>query len=474
MINDAIKKLCGQSSRAARAGLVAGLVLIIGFFVAAALWVSTRDYQVLFSNLAPQDAAAMVAELDRMKVPYTLDANGTTILVEREQVHKTRLKLMGRDVPLNGAVGFELFNNSDFSMSEFAQKVNYQRALQGEITRTILSIDGIKSARVHLALPEEGLFKRAQHKPKASITVVMKPGHVLEAAQVAGIARLVAAAVPGVNAADVTIVDNNGVALTRANDGEAGAADSGRLELKKETEGYLARKATAVLERSFGAGQAIASVDVVLNMDQVKTTTEEVIAAPNAAGKSATGVVVREKESLRDAPAPLEGAPRGGSQSQRETEYQVGRRVEQVVSQPGSIRRVQVVAVVKAKLDEAAREELKAALGAAVGASGERGDAIIVQTLGAAVVDESAGSVAAESPAATPSRESDSRFALWVIGALAAGLGLGLVVMVLSRGSRSAGLSAREHEALASRINQWLALGGEAPKDSRSEGAARS
>lgn len=369
----------------ARAGLVAG-VLGISLFTGGAGWFLLRtEWQVLFADLTPADAAAMLAELERQKIPYRLggdDGGGATaILVDERDVYRTRLKLMGKDIPLHGGVGFELFNGSDFGMTEFAQRINYQRALQGELARTILSISELRDARVLLALPEQGLFKQGTAKAKASVTLTAKPGVVLRAEQVAGIQRLVAAAVPGIAAQDVTIVDQSGVALTRVA-GEAEPEGGGRLDFKKDMENYLSRKASAVLERALGAGQALVSVDVVLDMDRVQTTTEDVVGAPAAAGQPPTGVLVRERESVRDGAAPLDakGSPASGS-SQREVEYAVGRRVEQVINVPGSVRRVQAVAVVKAPLDARQLERIRAMVAASVGASPERGDAVVVQPL---------------------------------------------------------------------------------------------
>ena len=384
--------------RSAKLGLLVGVLAIAAIFAGSAWWLLRTDYQVLFGDLKPQDAASIVAELDKMKLAYQLTEGGATILVDATSVHATRLKLMGRELPLHGAVGFELFNNADFGMTEFAQKINYQRALQGEITRTILSLAEVRDVRVHLALPEEGLFKRATSKAKAAITLILKPGQSLRQEQVSGIQRLVSAAVPGIAAQDVTIVNQQGVALTRTAvaEGEQEPA-SGRLDLKKETEQLLVRKATEVLDRAFGPGQAIASVDVVLNLDQVRTTTEDVLGAPTRAGQASSGVMVREREVLREQAAPLDvrreaGVRTGGSQ--REIEYQVGRRIEQVVSLPGAIRRLQLVAVIRRPADAVQIEQLRALLGAAVGAVPDRGDVIVVQSLSgfgpAANVDASA------------------------------------------------------------------------------------
>ena len=150
-----IRNFWNGLGRGARAGLVAGTVSIALATAAMGWWALRADYQVLFAELSPQDAAAMTAELERLKVPYRLADEGASILVEKEQVYAVRMKLMGKDLPLHGAVGFELFNNSDFGMTEFAQKINYQRALQGELTRTILSLAQVKDARVLLVLPEQ-------------------------------------------------------------------------------------------------------------------------------------------------------------------------------------------------------------------------------------------------------------------------------------------------------------------------------
>ena len=176
---------------------------------------------------------------------------------------KTRLKLIGKGLNLNGSVGFELFNNTEFGMTEFAQKVNYLRALQGELERTIVSFDEIKTARVHLVLPESGLFKRKDAKPKASVTITMKNGFSLTPEQVVGIQKLVSASVSEVTPSEVTIVDQKGLALTKSvlSDNESSNL-SERLEVKRQLEVYINSKIVNVLDRVVGSGKAIVSVDV--------------------------------------------------------------------------------------------------------------------------------------------------------------------------------------------------------------------
>ena len=460
-----------------RRGLAAGAIVILAVTAVFAYGTMRTEYDVLFGNLSARDAAAMTEELDRMKLPYRLGADGTSILVDKASVPATRLKLMSKDIPLHGAIGFELFNNSDFGMTEFAQKVNYQRALQGELTRTILSLQEIESARVHIAFPEDGLFKHDQAKAKASVTLALKAGQTLRPEQVAGIQRLVAASVTGISSGDVTIVNEHGVALTRAAidpDGTDGAA----MDLKREIEQALVRKASAMLDKAVGPGRAVVSVDATLDMSQVRVTKEDVTHPPASDGDQPAGVVVRQRETTKDGGAAPSGTARDAgtaTDTQRETEYQVGRRVEQVVSQPGSIQRLQVVAVVQGGMTPTQLEQVRAVLGAAVGASAERGDLVVVQPVDA-VVATAASDAQIATPAASATRADPDPDPVRVTHAVAGSNGvvaalLGLLVVVgcavalllLVRRPRSVRreriepLTQDQREAALARMRQWLA-----------------
>lgn len=483
----------------ARIGFIGGALAILLATVGIAWWVFHTEYQALFTDLKPQDAQAMTTELERLKIPYRLGDSGTSILVDKATVHATRIKLMGKELPLQGAVGLELFNNTDFGLTEFAQKINYQRALQGELTRTIQSLSEVREVRVLLALPEQGLFKQATSKAKASITLTMRQGQALRAEQVVGVQRLVAAAVPGMATQDVTIVDGHGVALTRAESSNGEAEVNGaRLELKRDTEAYLSRKVAAVLDRSFGVGQALASVDVTLNMDQIRTTTEDVLPAATRSGLQATGVVVREREVLRDSGALLDtkvsdaGGSRNGS-AQRDVEYAVGRRVEQVVSQPGSIRRIQVVAVVRKALDAAQEEQLRKVIAAAVGASTDRGDAVVVQSLvGGAIQAPDAPAALAGNAEATAAEEGMPTNSVGVtlfdkgapslLQLLIGGLLIAVLTVLLFRAGRRgtppdgkqprrAPLSEAERTAALQRVRDWMREPGAGPSAAGPVGA---
>lgn len=454
----------------ARTGIGAGLLLIVVLVGALAWWAYRPDYQVLFADLGPRDAAAMTAELDKMKTPYQLADGGNTIMVPRNLVYKTRLALMGKEVPLHGAVGFEVFNNADFGMTEFVQKVNYLRAVQGELTRTILSIENIRGARVHLAIPEQGLFKKAQAKPKAAVTLTLKPGHVLAADQVAGIQRLVAASVPDIVAADVTVIDQHGVALTRPASGDAaGEGASSQLDSKRSAEEYLVKKVAQVLDRTFGPGEAIASVDVLLNLDQSKVTTEEVLPARGAVSNgSPTGVMVRERISSREpesVPAGVAGKTSGGGNSSSESDYQVGRRVEQLSVAGGTLRRMTVSVVVRQPMTDEQREKLREVVALAVGFNAERGDAIVVNSMdrlvtpASAVTDEALADTAATAPAALARDAASVEVVIWVLAALAAMLVIGLLAWLFvprRRASAPRQLTVAEREQMLLEVRAWI------------------
>lgn len=460
-----------------QAGIVVGGLLIVALAGGLGWWAYRADYQVLFADVAPADAASMTAELDKMKTPYQLADGGNTILVPRDLVYKTRLKLMGKDVPLHGAVGFEVFNNADFGMTEFVQKVNYLRAIQGELTRTILSIENVQAARVHLALAEQGLFKKTGAKPKASVTVTMKNGHVLESGQITGIQRLVAASVPDISSGDVTVLNQHGVALTRAAPSDGMENAGTQLDAKRSAEEYLLKKVTQVLDSTFGAGEVVASVDVALNLDQSRVTTEEVLPVKNSDPEaSATGVVVREKSSSHEGSAavgaPLGTAKTGGAPASSNTEfdYQVGRRVEQVVAASGTIKRMTVAVLVKQAMSEDQLARLKEVVASATGVNSQRGDVVVVYSMaglaGPAAVSAAMAATAAEPAAAdlaqTPSvapRGGASFSPALALLALAVAVFCGLAYLAIGRRRPPARrtLTAAQREQMLADVRRWIA-----------------
>ncbi len=190
---------------------VSGVFLLILAILVAIYFVFFRvSYDVLFSDLRPADAAAIVQELDQREVPYRLAGGETSILVPKDKLGETRVAIAGSDLPIKGVVGFELFNESDIGLTEFAQKINYQRALQGELVRTITAMEEIESARVHLTIPERAIFRGEQSASKAAVTLHPRPGRTLDRSSVDGIQTLVASAVNDLKLSNVSILDAGG------------------------------------------------------------------------------------------------------------------------------------------------------------------------------------------------------------------------------------------------------------------------
>jgi flagellar M-ring protein FliF len=475
-----LQRMWRDASPGSRTGLAVGTLLVAVALVVALTSLFKRDEQVLFAELDAQDAATIVAELERMKLPYRLAGDGTTILVERSQVHATRLKLMGKGVALRGGVGFEIFANNDFGMTDFAQRINYQRALQGELARTIASLEEVRQVRVHLVLPESGLFRKSGVKPKAAVTVALKRGRSLAAAQVLGIQRLVAAAVPEIDAGAVTLVDEHGVTLSRPSDGEAGEGLDARLAIKSEVEQALVRKAVAVLDRAFGPGRAIVSVEVTLDHTQVRVTREDVLPGNPRSGE---GAMTRKRTTISgsSATATTDDAARGAG-STAEVEYQNGRRVEQVVSRPGSVRQISIGILLPHALSGERAEELRRLIAATVGLNTARGDELAISSLdqfaagspAAAVGALSGAALAASAPAASP-RDGPGSIAVspaaeappaatalqplwWLVGAA---LVLGAALLVgRSRLRSPPAMSAAAREDMLRQMRRWLAEDG--------------
>lgn len=456
-------------TRQQRVLFVAGLTLIAALLIGGGYWLTRDDYQVLFSDLSGQDAGAMVAELDRMKVPYRLSGNGTTILVERDTVYKTRLKLMAKGLDLHGTVGFEIFNNTDFGTTEFAQKVNYQRAMQGELARTIMGFDEIKFARVHLVLPDSGLFKRQNSKPKASVSVSMKDGAELEPEQIIGIQRLVAASVPEIQPSAVTIVDQHGTAVSRSiAAGDAELNEGTRLEARKRIEEYMVRKIVGVLDRAIGPGKAIVSVNAQINYDQTHVTREDIIPLPDTSGQN-VGAITRRRDSNQSGDAysdavavgNLGRTSSGPSSSSTEIEFANGRKVENVVGATGNIKRLSVGVLVPGITDPVELAKLKEVITMAVGVDEKRGDAIAVYNV-APPADEAASPAASHSMVQIqpPKAPRDGQAWLSPLRGWELACAVAILIAVFACGlaitrGRSRRLSPAERERMLRELMQW-------------------
>ena len=383
-----------------RVTLAVGIVLIVIATVALSWWAMRTEYTVLFSRLTEADAAGIVAELKKQKVDYQLADGGSTIRVPAPRVHDIRLALMSSGTPIAGGVGFEIFDRQGLGATEQSQRVSFQRALQGELARTVGALDGVQIARVHLVLPESTLFRRDRQESRASVSLKLEPGVILQREQIFGIQRLMAAAVPGLDIGRVVVTDQHGLTLSVADAlTVGGATGEGRLSMKREVEEYVLRKIVALLDRTYGPGRAIVSVDATLNFDEVRRTVQDLIPAPSQGNvrrrRQTTGGAVADPASGFDnAPAVARGTS--------DTEYDYGRSVEQVVAAPGGVTRLSVGVIVPGDTDLGAQGRIEDLVRVAAGIDDARGDVVVVQSI------EGLGASIAAAPAALPAIESDS------------------------------------------------------------------
>jgi flagellar M-ring protein FliF len=250
---------------------VLGLVLALGLALSSAK--SNQDYRVLFTNVNDGDGAAIVASLQQMNVPYQFTEGGAAIMVPQSQVYETRLKLAGQGLPKAGNVGFELLENQKFGTSQFVERVNYLRGLEGELARSVSSMGQVKSARVHLAVPKPSAFVREQERPTASVILTLHAGRVLDPSQIAAVSRLVSSAVPGMKAQDVAIMDTEGGVLG-SNANRLAGLDASQLKYTAEIEGALASRLSSILEPLAGKDGFRAQVTVDVDFDERERTSE--------------------------------------------------------------------------------------------------------------------------------------------------------------------------------------------------------
>ena len=250
---------------------VLGLVLALGLAFSSAK--SNSDYRVLFTNVNEGDGASIIAALQQMNVPYQFTEGGAAIKVPQAMVYETRLKLAGQGLPKAGNVGFELLENQKFGTSQFVERVNYLRGLEGELARSVSSMGQVKSARVHLAVPKPSAFVREQERPTASVILTLHPGRVLDPSQIAAVSRLVSSAVPGMKAQDVAIMDTEGGVLGSSASRLAGL-DASQLKYTAEIENALASRLSAILEPLAGKEGFRAQVTVDVDFDERERTSE--------------------------------------------------------------------------------------------------------------------------------------------------------------------------------------------------------
>ena len=417
------------------AALAGGIAALIAIIAVAVMWGRSTDYRVLFANLGDRDGGSVVAALTQMNVPYKYAEGGGAILVPAESVHDVRLRLASQGLPKGGAIGFELMENQKFGVTQFQERLNFQRGLEGELARSIQSLAAVQAARVHLAMPTNNGFLREQQKPTASVLLQMHPARSLDRAQVDGIVHLVASSVPDLSPTQVSVVDQNG-ALLSAKDVSANGLDQAQLGHVRRLEAEYNRRILDIVAPLVGSNNVRAQVTADVDFTQSELTAEEF--RPNqgrdaqsavrsqqvsegpagdgagAGGQGVAGALSNQPPGPSSAPvngstqavqAAKQGGANGGNgangangaggaaamRRDATTNYEVDRTVRVTRNATGAIRRLSAAVVVNHRqtvdadgkpqltpLTEAEIEQITTLVRESIGASKDRGDSVNV------------------------------------------------------------------------------------------------
>ena len=378
-----VRTLLGDLPPARRAIVLGAAAASLGLVLGLAWWVQRPAYRPLFTNLGQEDAAAIAAALAAERVPYEVGDEGRAVLVPADRLYALRVSLASRGLPEGGGVGFEIFDKQPLGQTDFVQRVSYQRALQGELGRTIAEIGGVESARVHLAIPERSLFVSQDRRPSASVVVKLAPGRALGAAQVDSIVHLVASSVQGLAPDAVTVVDEGGRMLTAGGGDDALAGGGNALQYQRGIERATEERIESLLATIVGTGKVIARV--AATVDFSRTERDEDTYDPDKA-------VVLESHSSRDdgakAPGTAASAPAGATAPRRDESqrYAVSKTTSRTVIPVGGVKSLSVAVLVDGTYREQngvrvftprpddELEKLKTLVASAVGISEARGD----------------------------------------------------------------------------------------------------
>ena len=345
---------------------------VIGVFAAVltlAGWLGLRmmyssDYEVLYASLSSEDAGRIVEKLKETKVKYRLNAAGTSIMVPSENVAELRLSLASQGLPTAGGVGFELFDKTKLGISGFAEKIQSRRALEGELGRTLAHMDGVKSARVHLALPEPTPFVTEQPGARASVILHLAPGAALTAAQIRGVVHMVSGAVEGLAPESVSVLDGMGRLLHGGGDDEMAGASA---EMKTGIEKALELRGQELMDRLYGKDKALVRVDAAIDMDKLQSVKES---------------YDPDTELIRNSREVTEKGGTAGGHNETQTSYELNKTMETFVKTPGGIKKLSVAVLVSdAKATPEQIGKIKETIAAALGVDEERGDKLTVETM---------------------------------------------------------------------------------------------
>jgi flagellar M-ring protein FliF len=418
-VNPSILQRFSGLDQGQRMRLVMGVVLFIAIAAVGLVMGRQAEWRVLYSNLADKDGGAVIAQLGTMNIPYKYSDGGGSILVPADRVHDARLKLASLGLPKGTVSGFEMMESNRFGMTQFQERLTFQRGLEGELTRSIQSIASVSNARVHLALPNQNGFFRDQQKPSASVLLSLNAGRSLDKAQLAGIVHLVASSVPELEPTAVSVLDDTGKLLSKAGDGSASGLniDAEQLQYAQQLESVYNRRILDILEPLVGAQNVRAQVTAEVDFSQSESTTEshkpnlaqdssavrsqQTVESTNGSSASPAGVPgATSNQPPAQSSAPINGQPQaltaagqaGGNNSIKKesiVNYEVDKTINVVKGASGVVKRINAAVVInnfvktddKGKvtstpLTDAQLEKMNALVREAVGFNKDRGDSV--------------------------------------------------------------------------------------------------
>lgn len=409
----------------------------IALFMMFSSWSGSPDFVPLYTALEPGDAAAIVDRLQAQGIPHQLSESGTTIRVPSAQVAAARLDLAAEGLPAGGGVGFEIFDNQSFGVTDFVQRINLRRSLEGELTRTINQLDSVTGSRVHIALPESQLFSDQQGAASASVVLEMRAGSGLSQSQVRGVAHLVAQSVDGLNVDSVTILNTKGDILFDGSE-DLGVAGSTQLQLTDAFETRLENDLSSFLRSVLGPNRSAVEVSAVLDFTQTETTREtftpitegerstqtvtETFSGSNAAEALNVGGAVANVPGLNapEVDGEADGTTSSYSRSESTINNELDRTLTVTANAPGDILQLSISVILDESVTPEQATALESAISAAAGINTARGDSVTVTQIPFDTTELEEAALAIEADAAAASSQNMMRMAIPVVAVLMA------------------------------------------------------
>ncbi len=377
---DQVKRIWNRLPSAHRVFMGVVAVALVILIVVVVSWAGREEFTVLYAKMEPEDASAVVDELTSMNIDYKLADGGRTVEVARGDVYEARLQLASEGLPQSSGQGYEILDTNKMGWTDFVQKLQYRRALEGELARTVQTLDEVAQARIHLVIPEPSLFQEDERPATASVVIKLRSGAALREPQVQGIVHMVAAGVEGLQADNVTVLDTSGRLLSKPSDAESLLGVTGdQIYLTRTIEEDLVRKAQTALERVLGPNKAVVRISADLDFERVETTRE---------------IYDSETPAVRSEQRTEQTAGDGGSTEESVTNYEISKTIQHAVDTPGTIRRLSASVFIDGTYETSEEgereyvprgsdemEKLISLVKAAVGYSAERGDELSIENI---------------------------------------------------------------------------------------------